>query len=94
MRLLQTCLIVPILLLDLSGCGTSYDPPVAVDHTSAKYQTDIKKCQTTSAETVRRQNADTPWTWMISPFTGPPRVRTAIRTCMAHDGYVVETTGD
>jgi hypothetical protein len=93
MRLLQSCLILPILLLGLSGCGTSYDPPIAGDHTAAKYQTDLGKCQTTSAETVRRQNADTPWTWMKSPFTGPPEVRAAIRTCMAHDGYVVETAG-
>jgi ABC-type glycerol-3-phosphate transport system substrate-binding protein len=90
MRMLRTCLIVPALLLGLSGCGSPYDPPLPVDHTSAKYQTDIAKCQTTSAETVRRQNADTPWTWMKSPFTGPPEVRAAIRTCMAHDGYTVE----
>jgi hypothetical protein len=93
MRLLQTCLIMSIPLLGLSGCAPSYDPPVAVDHTSAKYKTDLDKCQTTSAETVRRENADTPWTWMTSPFTGPPRVRAAIRTCMEHDGYTVEKTG-
>ena len=93
MRLLHTCLILPILLLGLSGCSPPYDPPIAVDHASAKYQTDVKKCQTTSAETVRRQNADTPATWMMSPFTGPPRVRVAIRSCMEHDGYVLEKTG-
>jgi ABC-type glycerol-3-phosphate transport system substrate-binding protein len=90
MRVLRTCLIVPALLLGLSGCGSPYDPPIAVDHTSAKYKTDIAKCQTSSAETVRLRNADTPWTWMISPFTGPPEVRTAIRACMEHDGYAVE----
>ncbi|WP_158921473.1 hypothetical protein [Acidisphaera sp. S103] len=90
MQSLRTCLIVPVLLLGLSGCGSPYDPPIATDHASAKYKTDIDKCRTTSTEAVRRGNADTPWTWMKSPFTGPPEVRAAIRACMEHDGYVVE----
>jgi hypothetical protein len=42
---------------------------------------------------VRIKNADTPWTWIISPFTGPPEVRAAIRSCMQGKGYVLRTTG-
>jgi hypothetical protein len=94
MRPFRACLMIPTLLLGVSGCASPYDPPIQGDHTSERYKTDLEKCRTTSTETVRRQNADTPWTWMISPFTGPPKVRTAIRTCMEHNRYVLEKTGD
>jgi hypothetical protein len=84
---------IPALLLAISGCASPYDPPVQGDHTSERYKTDLEKCRTSSTETVRRRNADTPLTWMKSPFTGPPAVRAEIRTCMEHDGYVLEKTG-
>jgi hypothetical protein len=92
MQLIPAALAIPILLFGLSGCG-SYDPPIQGDHASEKYKTDLEACRTSSTETVRRKNADTPWTWIKSPFTGPPAVRAAIRTCMASKGYVVETAG-
>ena len=78
-----------VLLTGLSGCSP-YDPPVQGDRTSDKYKDDLEKCRTTSLETVRIKNADTPWTWMISPFTGPPEVRAAIRACLQGKGYVLE----
>ena len=93
MRSFRASFIVPALLLGISGCS-SYDPPVQGDHTSEKYKTDLKTCRNSSAEAVRRQNADTPWTWIKSPFTGPPEVRAAIRTCMVRKGYVLEKTGN
>jgi hypothetical protein len=77
----------------LSGCA-SYDPPVQGDHSSEKYKTDLETCRTTSQETVRLKNAATPQSWIISPITGPPEVRAAIRTCMTAKGYVLENTGD
>jgi hypothetical protein len=39
---------------------------------------------------VRRKNAATPGTWIISPFTGPPEVRAAIRKCMESKGYALD----
>jgi hypothetical protein len=85
-------LVLPVLLLGISGCG-SYDPPVSGDHSSEAYKADLEKCRTSSTETVRRKNAGTPGTWILSPFTGPPEVRATIRTCMAGKGYVVEKAG-
>ncbi len=78
------------LLAGSPGCSP-YEPPIAGDHGSDKYKDDLQKCQTTSQEAVRIKNADTPWTWIISPFTGPPAVRAAIRACMQRKGYVVLT---
>ena len=77
------------LLLGLSGCA-AYDPPVHGDHTSERYKADLEKCSTVSAETVRRKNAATPGTWMMSAITGPPEVRAAIRTCMESKGYALD----
>jgi hypothetical protein len=93
MRSLRPCLMIPLLLLAVSGCG-SYDPPIQGDRTSEKYKTDLEKCRTSSAETVRLKNAATPGTWIVSPFTGPGMVRAAIRACMQHQGYVLETARD
>jgi hypothetical protein len=92
MRSFRYALVVPALLLGLSACA-SYDPLLQGDHTAQKYQTDLTACRTSSAEAVRLQNADTPWTWMKSPFTGPPEVRARIRTCMAGKGYAIQQAG-
>jgi hypothetical protein len=81
-----------VLLTGLSACA-AYDPPIQGDHGSDKYKDDLEKCRTSSREAVRIKNADTPWTWIISPFTGPPEVRAAIRSCMQGKGYVLRTTG-
>lgn len=92
MRTLPAFPAILALTLGVSGCS-SYDPPVRGDHLTDQYKADLDKCQTTSAETVRRRNAATPGTWIISPFTGPPEVRAAIRTCMTGKGYVLQPTG-
>jgi hypothetical protein len=93
MKLLRVPLIVSAVLLGAGGCS-AYDPPVEGDHTSEKYQTDVERCRTTSTETVRLKNAATPGRWIISPITGPPAVRAAIRTCMESKGYALQKTGD
>jgi hypothetical protein len=84
---------VSVLLFGLSGCA-AYDPPLQGDHASDKYKTDLEACRTTSREAVRLKNAATPQSWIISPITGPPAVRAAIRTCMTAKGYVLEKQGD
>jgi hypothetical protein len=81
-----------VLLTGLSACSP-YDPPIQGDHATDKYKDDLEKCRTTSREAVRIKNADTPWTWIISPFTGPPAVRAAIRSCMQGKGYVLAKEG-
>jgi hypothetical protein len=93
MRVLYATVAVSVILTGLSGCA-AYDPPVQGDHNADKYKTDLEACRTTSQETVRRKNAATPQSWIISPITGPPEVRAAIRACMSGKGYVLEKTED
>jgi hypothetical protein len=76
------------------GACAPYDPPIQGDHASEKYQADLESCRTTSTESVRLKNAATFQSWVISPFTGPPAVRAAIRTCMTGKGYKLEATAD
>ena len=90
MQSFRAALVVLALLPGVTGCA-DYDPPVQGDHTSEQYQADLEKCRTTSTEAVRLRNAATPERWIISPITGPPAVRAAIRTCMEGKGYVLET---
>jgi hypothetical protein len=93
MRAFRVPLRVSLVLAALNGCA-AYDPPVQGDHASEKYKTDLEACRAASRETVRRKNAATPQSWIISPITGPPEVRAAIRTCMAGKGYILAKTGD
>jgi hypothetical protein len=84
--------VIPALLLGVSGCG-SYDPPVQGDRTSDHFKADLEACRTSSSRAVYLKNASSLGTWIISPITGPPAVRAAIRTCMQGKGYVLETAG-
>ena len=86
---LRASFLIPALLLGVGGCA-AYDPPIRGDHTSERYKADLEKCRTSETEIVRRKNAATPQSWIVSPITGPPAVRAAIRTCMEGKGYVLE----
>jgi hypothetical protein len=86
----RAAFLIPVLLFGISGCSP-YDPQVRGDHMSDHYKADLEACRTSSAHAVYLKNADNPWSWMISPITGPPKVRAAIRTCMQAKGYVLET---
>lgn len=81
-----------VVLAGVSGCAP-YDPPLQGDHASQHYQDDLKQCRTSSREAVRLKNASTPGSWVISPVTGPPAVRAAIRKCMQAKGYALEKAG-
>jgi hypothetical protein len=85
-------LICLVVLAGISGCAP-YDPPLQGDHASQRYQDDLKQCRTSSREAVRLKNADTLGSWVISPVTGPPAVRAAIRTCMQGKGYALQKAG-
>lgn len=97
----RTALATAPLLTRLAGCllagcllaGCTYDPPMQGDRTSERYKTDLETCRKSSMEAVRLKNADTLGTWIISPITGPPAVRAAIRTCMEGKGYALQTSG-
>jgi hypothetical protein len=81
-----------VVLAGVSGCAP-YDPPLRGDHASQHYRDDLKQCRTASREAVRLKNASTPLSWVISPITGPPAVRAAIRKCMQGKGYALEKAG-
>jgi hypothetical protein len=87
----RAVLLIPALLISLSGCA-SYDPPIRGDHMSDQYKADLAACRTSSSHTVYIKNADNPWSWMISPITGPRMRRTELRTCMVGKGYVLESS--
>ena len=89
MRPVRAPILVCAALLCLSGCA-SYDPPIEGDRTAEKYQTDLQDCQTYSRKAVYLKNADNIFSWAISPFTGPPAVRRAIRSCLQAKGYVLQ----
>jgi hypothetical protein len=93
MQSLRAALVFAALLPGVSGCA-DYDPPIQADHASERYQADLEKCRTSSTEAVRLKNAATPGKWIISPITGPPAVRAAIRQCMEGKGYVLENQAD
>jgi hypothetical protein len=75
-----------IVCAGLWGCGT-YNPPVIGDHPAQAYRTDLRACRTTAHHQVYLRNAATPGRWLISPITGPPAVRRAIRACLRAKGY-------
>jgi len=85
-------LMVLVVLAGVSGCSP-YDPPFRGDHASQRYKDDLEKCRTSSREAVRLKNAATLESWIISPVTGPPAVRAAIRKCMLDKGYALEKAG-
>jgi hypothetical protein len=89
MVLFRASIVVPVLLIALSGCA-SYDPPIRGDHMSDHYKADLEACRTSSSQKVYLRNADNLWSWIISPFTGPRMVRAEIRACMVGKGYVLE----
>ncbi len=93
MRLFRYSCPLLLLLSGLGGCS-AYDPPVRGDHAATQYKSDLEACRTSSTETVRRHNAGTPGTWIISPFTGPPAVRAGIRSCMTGKGYTLEAAAN
>lgn len=82
-------LISLVVLAGVSGCAP-YDPRLQGNHPSQHYQDDLNQCRTSSREAVRLKNASTLGSWVISPVTGPPAVRAAIRKCMQGKGYTLE----
>jgi hypothetical protein len=92
MRWFRFILLTPAVLLGFSGCAP-YDPPIRGDRKSDHYKADLEACRAASSHAVYLKNADNPWSWMISPITGPPMVRAEIRSCLTGRGYVIENPG-
>jgi hypothetical protein len=93
MSIFRAALLVSAILFGAGGCAP-YDPPVAGDHATDKYKSDLETCRTASHHAVYLRNARSPGTWIISPITGPSAVRAAIRTCMQGKGYVLDNGSD
>lgn len=72
-------------LLLLAGC--SYDPGMRGDHDDRQYGRDLAACRQAAMGPVRKQNAATPQSWIVSPITGPAMMRAAIGKCLATKGY-------
>jgi len=81
--------LIALAVLACAGACAPYDPPFQGDHAAQRYQDDLAKCRSASNESVRLKNAATPGRWLISPITGPPAVRAAMRKCMQDKGYVL-----
>jgi hypothetical protein len=77
-------------LLPLAAC--TYDPPVAGDRTSPKYQTDLKACRDKAAHDVYMNFAGSIGTWIISPITAPSARRRAVRACLLSRGYTLQAS--
>ncbi len=72
-------------VLLLAGCAGT--PAVLGDHSSPKFQADLKACRASSNAEVTKQDAKRFPTWIISPVTSPGQVRRAVRACMEAKGY-------
>lgn len=73
-------------LLLLAGCA-SYDPPMAGDHTTQRYQADLQRCQKqTSASAARVANAS-PQSAIRAMFASDEPQREQVRTCLQSRGY-------
>lgn len=74
----------------LAGCANYYDPPVRGDHSTEKYQADLKKCHAQVNPPANRKANATVGSTIRSMFKSDDPQRDATRTCMLSKGYVLE----
>lgn len=73
------------LLLVAGGCA--YDPPMAGDHRSAKYQADLAACQEIAAKTAHHAVISRGYLFATYPISLPIKTRVATRECLEGRGY-------
>jgi hypothetical protein len=78
-----------ILVAALAVGACAYDPPLKADHDSAKYKSDLAKCQKQAAKTAAYTSGATPQAAIGSLFTSSEPEHKEIRTCMQGRGYTM-----
>ena len=73
----------------LASCA-SYDPPVAADHHSVKYQADLAKCHAQAAKRANQQANATPSSAIRALFASDRPEHDDETTCMIGRGYARE----
>ena len=73
-------------LLVLSGCA-AYDPPMAGDHTTQRYQLDLQRCHKQVDTAAARAANATPQSAIRSAFASEEPGRAQMRSCMQARGY-------
>ena len=74
-------------LLCLAGCASSYDPPLAGDHSAVRYQLDLQRCQKQAGIAASRAANATPQSAVRAVFASDEPERQQIRSCMQSRGY-------
>lgn len=74
----------------LAGCANYYDPPMQGDHSTEKYQADLKKCHRQVNVPANRVANATVGSTIQSVFKSDDPQRDATRTCMQSKGYTPE----
>ena len=71
----------------LTGCA-GYDPPVAADHASLRYGTELTRCQKQAAAGASKLAGATPQTAIRALFASNEPERQDVRACMNGKGYI------
>jgi len=79
--------IAAVLLVFSLGAGCAYDPPVAGDRTSAKFQTDLNECRTVADKAAHHAVISRFPLWITHPVSLPIKERRELRNCMTGKGY-------
>ena len=72
----------------LAGCS-AYDPPLAGDHDTVRYQTDIRRCRKNADATATRKANATPQSAAMAVFASGEPERQDVIACMKARGYVL-----
>ena len=84
----RLCLAV---LIALTGCAAPYDPPVAGDRASAKYQAEILRCRKAADAAATKKANATPQTAVASLFQSPDQEHQDVTLCMQQHGFPLRT---
>ena len=82
--MIRRCFVAAVLCL--AGCA-AYDPPMAGDHTTFRYQTDLQRCRKQAEAAAARTANATPTSSIHAIFASNEPERQQIRSCMQSRGY-------
>ena len=79
--------IAAVLLVFSLATGCAYDPPVAGDRSSAKFQADLNECRIAAGKAAHHAVISRFPLWISYPVSLPLKKRTELRNCMTGKGY-------